>query len=202
MPFRLTGLSAEPFRPLFGLSDEALAARGVLRLAADDSAPCRVSLDDAAVGEPVLLVHYEHQPAPSLYRSSGPIFVRESAGEAAVTDAVPDSFRKRTYSARAYDREGLMVDAEVGEGTGLEALIEQMFARPDVAYLHLHHARRGCFACRVRPPLSPLRRGSARSPPPQGSGAFRKPFPTRFAASLLRRNEVKRAFSILRPNPG
>ena len=42
-----------------------------------------------------------------------------------------------------------MVDAEVGEGTGLEALIEQLFARPDVAYLHLHHARRGCFACRV-----------------------------------------------------
>ena len=149
MHFRLSGLSAEQFRPLFGLSDEALAALGVLRLAADDSAPCRVSLDDAEVGEPVLLIHYEHQPAPSLYRASGPIFVRESAGEATVTDRVPDSFRKRTYSARAYDEDGLMVDAEVGEGNALEALIGKLFARPDVAYLHLHHARRGCYACRV-----------------------------------------------------
>jgi hypothetical protein len=149
MSFRLTGLPADQFRPLFGLSDEALAARGVLRLAADDSAPCRVSLDDAAVGEPVLLIHYEHQPAPSLYRASGPIFVRESAGEATITSIVPDSFRKRTYSARAYDSDGLMVDAEVGEGTGLEGLIGRLFARPEAAYLHLHHARRGCFACRV-----------------------------------------------------
>jgi len=149
MPFRLSGLSAEPFRHLFGLSGEALAERGVLRLAADDSAPCRISLDDAAVGEPVLLIHYEHQPAPSLYRASGPIFVRESAGEATITETVPDSFRKRTYSARAYDRDGLMVDAEIGEGTELEALIEQLFARPDVHYLHLHHARRGCYSCRV-----------------------------------------------------
>jgi hypothetical protein len=149
MSFRLTGLPADQFRPLFGLSDEALAALGVLRLAADDSAPCRVSLDDAAVGEPVLLIHYEHQPAPSLYRASGPIFVRESAGEAMVTDRVPDSFRKRTYSARAYDSDGLMVDAEVGEGADLESLIAHLFARPDAAYLHLHHARRGCYSCRV-----------------------------------------------------
>jgi hypothetical protein len=149
MSFRLTGLSVDQFRPLFGLSDEALAARGVVRVAADDSAPCRVSLDDAAVGEPVLLIHYEHQPAPSLYRASGPIFVRESAGETMVADTVPDSFRKRTYSARAYAADGLMVDAEVGEGTDLEALIGQLFARPEVAYIHLHHARRGCFSCRV-----------------------------------------------------
>lgn len=149
MPFRLTGLSPEPFRRLFTLPDEALAPLGVLRLAADDSALCRISLADAAVGEPVLLLHYEHQPAPSLYRSSGPIFVRECACEAMVTDEVPDSFRKRTYSARAYDGDGLMVDADVGEGAELEALIGKLFERPDVAYLHLHHARRGCFACRV-----------------------------------------------------
>ncbi len=149
MSFRLSGLAADQFRPLFGLSEEDLAAKGVLRLAADDSAPCRVSLDDVPVGEPVLLIHYEHQPAPSLYRSSGPIFVRENAGEALVTDRVPDSFRKRIYSARAYDSDGLMIDAEVGEGTALEALIDGLFARPEVAYLHLHHARRGCFACRV-----------------------------------------------------
>ena len=28
-------------------------------------------------------------------------------------------------------------------------LIERYLARDDVAYLHIHFARRGCFACRV-----------------------------------------------------
>ena len=31
MTFRITGLSPEPFRPLFGLSDAQLAARGARR---------------------------------------------------------------------------------------------------------------------------------------------------------------------------
>lgn len=149
MPFLLTGLPLEPFRPLFGLPDEDLARRGALRLAAEPSFPCRVTLDDAEVGEQVLLLHHEHQPAPSPYRASGPIFVRESARETAVTAQIPDSFRKRLFSVRAYDGDAMMIDAEVAEGTALEALIERLFADPAAAWLHLHHARRGCFACRV-----------------------------------------------------
>ena len=149
MSFRFTGLHPAQFRPLFALSDSELAERGVTRLAAPESAPCRVSLDDAVPGEPVLLLHFEHQPAPSAYRGSGPIFVSESASEAAATDRVPDSFRKRLYSARAYGSDGWMVDADVAPGTGLEELIERMFGDPEVAYVHLHHAKRGCFACRV-----------------------------------------------------
>jgi hypothetical protein len=149
MSFLLSGLSAETFRPLFALDDAGLARRGVRRLAADASAPCRVTLEDAAIGEPILLLHFEHQPAPSLYRASGPIFVRESALETRRTGEVPESFRPRLYSARAYDSDGLMVDAEVAEGTDLEASIARLLARPDAAYLHLHHARRGCFCCRV-----------------------------------------------------
>lgn len=149
MPFRLSGLSADQFRPLYGLPDAELAARGVRRLAADDSAPCRVALDNVPVGEPVLLIHFEHQAAPSLYRGSGPIFVREGALETEATDRIPESFRARLYSARSYTPDGWMVDADVAPGTGLEALIDRLLADPDVAYLHLHHARRGCYACRV-----------------------------------------------------
>jgi len=42
-----------------------------------------------------------------------------------------------------------MVDAEVAEGTELEALIARMFRRDDVAFLHAHNARRGCYSCRI-----------------------------------------------------
>lgn len=149
MPFRLSGLSAEPFRPLYGLSDAELEARGVRRVLADDGAPCRVTLENAPIGAPVLLLTFEHQQAPSAYRGSGPIFVREGALETKQTDRIPESFRARLYSARSYDSDGWMIDAEVAEGTDLEDLIERLFADPEVAYLHLHHARRGCFSCRV-----------------------------------------------------
>ncbi|MDQ3229924.1 MAG: DUF1203 domain-containing protein [Pseudomonadota bacterium] len=39
--------------------------------------------------------------------------------------------------------------AEVVEGIGLEALIVRFFGDSRVAYLHVHNARRGCYACRV-----------------------------------------------------
>ena len=52
-------------------------------------------------------------------------------------------------SVRAYDAVGLMVGAEICEGSRLEAQVERFFARGEVAYLHLHNARPGCFACRV-----------------------------------------------------
>jgi hypothetical protein len=43
----------------------------------------------------------------------------------------------------------MIVEAEVVEGNVIEPLIDRYFERSDVAYLHLHYARRGCYACRV-----------------------------------------------------
>jgi hypothetical protein len=149
MSFLLSGLSAEPFLPLYGLADAELAALGVRRVVADDSAPCRVTLENAPVGAPVLLINFEHQAAPSDYRGSGPIFVREGALETRSTGGIPDNFRARLYSARAYDSDDSMIDADVAPGTELESLIDRLLANRDAAYLHLHHARRGCYACRV-----------------------------------------------------
>jgi uncharacterized protein DUF1203 len=62
---------------------------------------------------------------------------------------VPAQQRTRLLSVRGYDADGIMVDAEVAEGTELETLIERMFGRSDVAFLHAHNARRGCYSCRI-----------------------------------------------------
>jgi hypothetical protein len=62
---------------------------------------------------------------------------------------VPEQQLKRLLSVRAYDVTGIMVDAEVAEGTELETLIERMFRRDDVAFLHAHNAKRGCYSCRI-----------------------------------------------------
>jgi len=62
---------------------------------------------------------------------------------------VPAQQRIRLLSVRAYDADGIMVDADVQEGAELEAVIRRMFARDDVAFLHAHNARRGCYSCRI-----------------------------------------------------
>jgi len=65
--FQLVGIAPAPFVPLFELSDEQLRQRGATRVLANASPgfPCRVSLEDAQVGEELLLVSYLHQPAAS-----------------------------------------------------------------------------------------------------------------------------------------
>ena len=58
MAFRISGLDPSPFLDLAGLSDEALAERGVMRRVSDGTGfPCRVSLEDVAAGEAVLLLN-------------------------------------------------------------------------------------------------------------------------------------------------
>ena len=43
----------------------------------------------------------------------------------------------------------IMVDASVCAGDVVAAEIERQFANAQVAYLHLHNAKQGCYSCRV-----------------------------------------------------
>ena len=152
MNFQILAISNDRFSHLFGLDDDALEKQGVQRKIVDCSPgfPCRVSLQDAEVGESVLLLNYEHLPVSSPYRSSHAIFVRESAVEANLkANETPAMFRHRLLSVRAFDAKGMMIDADVVEGEGLEPLIEHLFANQSAKYLHIHNARRGCYAARV-----------------------------------------------------
>ncbi|MBV9931010.1 MAG: DUF1203 domain-containing protein [Alphaproteobacteria bacterium] len=148
MTFRVTGLSPEPFRPLFGLPDDELARRGARRYVADGPGfPDRIEISDAAPRETLLLVNYVHQPAHTPYRASHAIFVRER--DVAPTDMlgdIPPAMRTRPLSLRAFDAAGLMVDGDLVDGGEAEGLIERFFADPQVAYIHAHYARRGCYA--------------------------------------------------------
>jgi hypothetical protein len=150
--FQLIGLSAGQFSDLYSLSDEQLAPLGILRVRADSQPgfPCRISLRDAEPGEELLLLPYEHQPATSPYRASGPIFVRVHAQQSILPPGeIPPYVALRQISLRAYDAHHMMLDAEVRPGDAVAAEIEHLFSNPQVAYIHLHNAKRGCFSCRV-----------------------------------------------------
>ena len=152
MSFQVRGIDPQPFQPLFHLSDEDLAARGIIRIRADepDAYPCRVALERVREGEELLLVHYMHQPNPtSPYRAAGPIFVSRSAMTGTYRNELPPMLRDRLLSLRAYDANAFIVDAEVGEGDEVVRLIERFLADPKVAHVDAHFARRGCFAARI-----------------------------------------------------
>ncbi len=152
MSFRVRGLDPAPFRHLYGLSDDALAAHGVKRTVADAKPgfPDRVEVRDAEQGETLLLLNYEHQPADTAYRARHAIFVREGAETAFdAVDTIPEPLQMRPISLRAFNEAGEMVDADLIDGRDLAPLIERFFAEPAIAYLHAHYAKRGCYAARI-----------------------------------------------------
>jgi len=152
MSFQISALNIDKFSHLFGQDQEALARLGVQRKVVDNNPgfPCRVSLRDAEVGEKVLLMNYEHQPMPTPFRSSHAIFVREWASQAMPDrNEVPEMFRHRLLSVRAFDASGIMIDADVIDGERLESLIEHLLANKSTNNLHIHNAKLGCYAALV-----------------------------------------------------
>ena len=115
MAFRITGLSPEPFRHLYGLSEQDLAAHGIKRYVADEKPgfPDRIEMRDAEPGETLLLLNHMCQPADTPYRATHAIFVREGAEQTYDrVDEVPEVMRIRLLSLRAYDEDGMMLDAD------------------------------------------------------------------------------------------
>ena len=153
MRFRIRGLDAEAFRPLFSLSEKQLRARSIHTHFADESQPgfpCRVRLGHAVAGERLLLLNYVHQPAASPYHSGHAIYVAEnSVATFDEVDVIPAPIRQRLLSIRAFSASHMMVDADVTEGTHAEELMDRLLANRDVQYLHIHYAKRGCYAARA-----------------------------------------------------
>lgn len=152
MSFVVSALPAAPFQPLFDLSDAELAARGIIRRTVDGpGAPCRVTLADAEVGETVLLMNYEHQPADTPFRSRHAIFVRKGCADTAFAPGqIPPAFSARAFlSLRAFDADGMMVNADLVPTAELDAAIPRLLHDPQVAYLHAHYAGAGCYAARI-----------------------------------------------------
>ena len=152
MRFTISGLSPEPFRTLFHLSDAALQARDIVRVRADAKPgyPCRISLEDAEPGETLLLLNHESHAVATPYRSQYAIYVRESAGQAArYENELPPILQQRQIALRMFSSAGMLVGADMGKNSDLEVKIDAALARDDVAYLHAHNAMHGCFMAAV-----------------------------------------------------
>ena len=149
MTYRITGLDPSPYQPLFQLSDEELASQGAVRMTVTEkpSFPCRVTLEDRDIGEQVLLLnHVSHDGGP--YHASHAIFVTD--GEPATfVDEVPPVFTGRVLSLRAFDADGMMVEAALAQPGEADAVIRELLANVAVDHIDAHNATRGCFSARI-----------------------------------------------------
>lgn len=149
MAFFISGLKSNEFDALNGLSEEQLAERNVVVYVVDEKPgfPCRVTLDDAEVGERVFLLNYAYQPNDTPYKASHAIFVRENAADAMpYENEVPVSLSSRLLSLRGFDANHMMIEADIARGEDIKPMVEGFFENPDVSYIQMHYARRGCFA--------------------------------------------------------
>lgn len=152
MTFQIQAISAAPFTHLFQLSDQTLKSHLAVRVIADSHPgfPCRISLEDASIGETLLLIHYQHHSAATPYRASHAIYIREKARQAKPEPGeIPKVLKRRLISLRAFDRSGQMIEADVAEGPVLADALEEMFQQELVAEVHLHNAKQGCYAAKA-----------------------------------------------------
>nr|WP_314465481.1 DUF1203 domain-containing protein [uncultured Novosphingobium sp.] len=152
MTYRIIGLPKDRFAPFFAMDAQELEKKGMRRVMATSRPgyPCRVSLQDAELGESLILANFVSHDVAGPYRSAYAIYVRENAAEAEPhVDRLPPVFAGRTLSLRGFDREGMLVRARLAGPGEVEEAIGALFADPAIAGIHAHNAAYGCFAARI-----------------------------------------------------
>ncbi|HYX47570.1 MAG TPA: DUF1203 domain-containing protein [Sphingomicrobium sp.] len=151
MTYRIKGLDPAPYKPLFGLSDDELAERGIVRMTVTTPTfPCRVSLIDRELGESVLLLNHVSHDVANPYRATHAIFVAESAqGPAEFIDTVPPVFETRILSLRGFDADGMIADAVLAQAGEADRAIRKLLDNPQIETIHAHNAVRGCFSAKI-----------------------------------------------------
>jgi hypothetical protein len=151
MTYAIKGLDPAPYAPLFKFDDAELGARGMTRMTVDDpNFPCRISLRDCDIGDEVILLNHVSHDGKNPYRASHAIFVSMSATQAAdYVDAIPPALERRILSLRAFDADGMMIDAALAQPGEADPAIRKLLANPAADHIDAHNAIRGCFAARI-----------------------------------------------------
>ncbi|WP_137156149.1 DUF1203 domain-containing protein [Rhizobium sp. FKL33] len=130
----------------YGMPPETIVSTGA-------GHPCRHCLNNIDEGE--LLQVFAYRPFRELqpYAETGPIFLhKQPCARYQATEILPPVLEaSRDFIVRGYG-----ADERIVYGTGavtlkedIVAYAESLFARPDIAYVHVRSARNNCFQCRI-----------------------------------------------------
>jgi hypothetical protein len=150
--FQFIALDKKEFDSFMDLNDEELASHKAKWMTVDEEPgyPCRVSLEDAKIGERVLFLPYWHHDVESAYKAIGTVLVREFSQTIKLgVNQVPIMLNHRLLSVKAYDSSNMMVAHDIAKGTELELKLKKQFQNSKVNYIHLHYAGPGCFCSAV-----------------------------------------------------
>ena len=153
MKFKIKALESQEFDSLFDLSDAVLKKSGMNRLIVDEKPgfPCRVSLEDADIGEEVILMPYDFHKTNSPYQSRGPIIVRKGVETKKLQiNEIPKMLNHRLLSFRGYDKDGYLKEAITEKGVNTNQVIEQLLENSKIDYIHIHNSSPGCYNCEVQ----------------------------------------------------
>ncbi|MGH8032746.1 MAG: DUF1203 domain-containing protein [Luteimonas sp.] len=151
MDYVVSGLALQSFQPLFGLDDAALRAHAAARMRVDvkPGFPCRVTLEDAEPGETAAVAVAAPRRRHAVSRRRADLRARDRAGKRARPQRDPGAAAQPAAVGARLRCRRLDARCEVVDGVDLDALIERFLADPRIDFLHVHNARRGCYACRI-----------------------------------------------------
>ncbi len=152
MTYRIEGLDRATYSGLLGLTDDKLAACNARRVTAVSKPgfPCRVTLEDAELGESLILFNHVSHDVATPFRSAYAIYVRERAAKpACYVDEPPPVFAGRALGLRGFDAGGMLRGALLALPGEADSKIRALFERPEVETIHAHNAAAGCFAARI-----------------------------------------------------
>ena len=152
MTYLVRGLDPAPFRQFAAMDDAELVRHSAVRVAVDAKPgyPCRITLEDAEPGEAMILLNHCSREGDTPYGARHAIFVGENAlrvGE--YFDRTPPVFAGRHLSLRAFDLDGMMVDALLAAPGEADDGLRRLFGNERVLEVDVHNAVRGCFAARA-----------------------------------------------------
>ncbi|MDH7448335.1 DUF1203 domain-containing protein [Aquimarina sp. 2201CG14-23] len=150
--FQIKAIDQHQISHLFLYADSELRKQNSARIIVDKKpgVPCRVSLEDANIGEEVILFSYQHHNVSSPYKASGPIYVRKNQKNIRLKpNEIPFMLTHRLLSVRGYNDDGIMMNAITVHGIKLLEVIQDFFDNLEIKYLHIHNANPGCYNCHI-----------------------------------------------------
>ena len=153
MSIRYTALPTEIVRAYQRGAPDAYGNRPERQVADDGGYQCRHCLTIIPPGKGMLLVAHRPFEALDAYAETGPIFVCEDEYEGFETqENVPETLTASPdYLVKAYGTNNRIIYG-TGRVVTAEKLAEraaEVFADPEVAYLHVRSSRNNCYQARI-----------------------------------------------------
>lgn len=141
----------------------------------EGGAPLRCCLTEAKIGERVALIAHRPFAFDGPFAEVGPVYIHAHACAGYDdTGHYPPGFRHRTQVFRAYDKDDRIHDAVLVAGVDAEAVIAELFARPDVTFLHSRNVLYGCYMFAIHRPAT-VATSTRQSPKSSPSGVSTSP---------------------------